>query len=288
MEEIAAVRGVKNVFVENQYDPLEDPSDSAQPMMSTSSSMIGSSVAWAAGYTGAGSRIAIIDTGLDTDHQSFDNGAFLYALQQNAEAKGVGYAEYVNSLDLLTAAEIADVLPLLNVYHSVEYLSGTANGAYYLNEKIPFAINYVDSNYVVNHDSDTMGDHGSHVAGIAAANRFIPADGGYADALTEVYVQGVAPDAQIIVMKVFGSKGGAFESDYMVAIEDAILLNCDAVNLSLGSDKGFVRNGVYQDILDSLADNDVIVAVAAGNSGAFAAAAGKTFEVPAAAGGRGA
>ena len=270
MEEIAAVRGVKNVFVENQYDPLEDPSDSAQPMMSTSSSMIGSSVAWAAGYTGAGSRIAIIDTGLDTDHQSFDNGAFLYALQQNAEAKGVGYAEYVNSLDLLTAAEIADVLPLLNVYHSVEYLSGTANGAYYLNEKIPFAINYVDSNYVVNHDSDTMGDHGSHVAGIAAANRFIPADGGYADALTEVYVQGVAPDAQIIVMKVFGSKGGAFESDYMVAIEDAILLNCDAVNLSLGSDKGFVRNGVYQDILDSLADNDVIVAVAAGNSGAWA------------------
>ena len=118
------------------------------------------------------------------------------------------------------------------MYPYVEHLTGTAGGAYYISEKIPFAINYVDSDYVVNHDSDKMGDHGSHVAGIAAANRFIPAaDGGYADALTEVYVQGVAPDAQIIVMKVFGSSGGAYESDYMVAIEDAVMLNCDAVNV---------------------------------------------------------
>ena len=271
IEQIAAVPGVKDVFLENQYDALESPSDAAQPMMSTSSSMIGSNVAWAAGYTGAGSRIAIIDTGLDTDHQSFDNDAFLYALRQNAEAKGVGYEEYVGGLDLMNRAEIAEVLPRLNVYPNVQYLAGTANGAYYLNEKIPFAINYVDSDYVVNHDSDNMGDHGSHVAGIAAANRFIPAaDGSYANALTEVFMQGVAPDAQIIVMKVFGSKGGAYESDYMVAIEDAILLNCDVVNLSLGSDKGFGRSNVYQDILDSLTDNDIIVAVAAGNSGAWA------------------
>ena len=46
---------------------------------------------------------------------------------------------------------------------------------------------------------------------------------------------GNAPDAQIIVMKVFGQSGGAYDSDYMAAIEDAIVLGCDAVNLSLGS-----------------------------------------------------
>ena len=67
MEEIAAVRGVKNVFVENQYDPLEDPSDSAQPMMSTSSSMIGSSVAWAAGYTGTFTCTASENSGATKD-----------------------------------------------------------------------------------------------------------------------------------------------------------------------------------------------------------------------------
>ena len=270
MEDIAAIRGVKEVFPENQYEALESPDAQADPMMSTSSTMIGSSNAWAAGYTGAGTRIAVIDTGLDTNHQSFNNGAYLYALQRNAEEKGMSVDEYIASLDLLTKADIDAVLKDLNVYEFVEHLTGTAKGAYYINEKVPFAINYVDSNYDVTHDNDDKSDHGSHVAGIAAANRFIPAAGGsYANAMTDVKMQGVAPDAQIIVMKVFGSTGGAFESDYMVAIEDAIMLGCDVVNLSLGTDKGFVRNREYQDILDSLADNDVIVAVAAGNSGSW-------------------
>ena len=93
-------------------------------------------------------------------------------LRQNAEAKGMSYEAYVESLDLLTAADIAAVLQDLNVYEFVEHLSGTARGAYYINEKIPFAINYVDSNYDVAHDNDGVGDHGSHVAGIATANRF--------------------------------------------------------------------------------------------------------------------
>jgi hypothetical protein len=128
--------------------------------------------------------------------------------RQNAEAKGMSYEAYVESLDLLTAADIAAVLQDLNVYEFVEHLSGTARGAYYINEKIPFAINYVDSNYDVTHDNDGVGDHGSHVAGIATTNRFIPTAGGeYANALTEVSMQGVAPDAQMIVMKVFGSTG---------------------------------------------------------------------------------
>ncbi len=42
----------------------------ADPNMATSGEMIGTSAAYAAGYTGAGMRIAVIDTGIDTDHQS--------------------------------------------------------------------------------------------------------------------------------------------------------------------------------------------------------------------------
>ena len=34
-------------------------------------------------------------------------------------------------------------------------------------------------------------------------------------------MQGVAPDAQILTMKVFGARGGAYDSDYMAAIEKA-------------------------------------------------------------------
>ena len=270
LDEIAAVRGVKDVYVENHYTNLQTNGTTADPMMATSTQMTGAAAAWAAGYTGAGSRIAVIDTGLDLNHQSFDNSAYLYALQQNAAAKNMLFEDYIASLDLLTAEEIASVLEDLNIYPFIEHLYGIKNGAYYVNDKVPFGINYVDRDFDVTHDNDNQGGHGSHVAGIAAANSYIPTDDGFASAMAEVAMQGVAPDAQLIIMKVFGKKGGAYDADYMVAIEDAIILGCDVVNLSLGSDKGFARHGLYQDILDSLAKKDVIVAVAAGNSGHWA------------------
>ena len=54
-------------------------------------------------------------------------------------------------------------------------------------------------------------------------------------------------------MKVFGKAGGAYDSDYMAAIEDAILLDCDVVNLSLGSgNPGFTTSELYQDVMDKL------------------------------------
>lgn len=72
---IRAIQGVKDVVLETQYEPaVASVSETADPNMATSSEMIGSSAAYAAGYTGAGSRVAVIDTGIDTDHQSFDAG----------------------------------------------------------------------------------------------------------------------------------------------------------------------------------------------------------------------
>ena len=268
LDEIAATRGVKDVFVENQYEPSETKT-SDDPMMSTASGMIGSPQVWSAGYTGAGTRIAVIDTGLDLNHQSFNNNAYLYSLAQNAADKGMDVDSYIESLNLLDTEEISAVLKELNVYPLIQYNSGTNRGAYFVSDKIPFAINYVDRDYDVTHDNDDKTDHGSHVAGIATANRYIPQNGGFVNALNTVRVQGVAPDAQVLVMKVFGKNGGAYDSDYMVAIEDAIMLGCDAINLSLGTDKGFTRNNTYQYILDSLSNNDVILAVAAGNGGAW-------------------
>ena len=50
--------------------------------------MIGSNAAWAAGYTGAGSRIAVIDTGTDTDHQSFSAAGFDYSCKSRPNRQG--------------------------------------------------------------------------------------------------------------------------------------------------------------------------------------------------------
>lgn len=266
LDEIRALDGVQDVILEQQYMPLTEQSASAEPQTILSDGMTGAGIAWADGYTGAGSRIAVIDTGTDTDHQSFDNGAFLYALAQDAEAAGEDSDDYIQSLSLLDKAEIEDVLPKLHAY---ERTSGLTAEQLYLNEKLPFGYNYVDKDLDITHDRDSQGGHGSHVGGIATANRYLPdGKGSYIPAAEAVYVTGSAPDAQLITMKVFGKNGGAYDSDYMAAIEDAILLDCDTVNLSLGSPyPGYAYNDTYAQILDGLTSTDTVVTISAGNSG---------------------
>ncbi len=270
IEAIKGISGVKSVVIEQRYEPeVVSKEETAEPEMYISGSMIGSFNVWNSGYTGAGSRVAIIDTGSDTDHQSLDNGAFLYALQQNAAAEGMTYDEYVAGLDLLDAEEIASVIEELNAYERTPDLAKAEN--LYLSEKLPFGYNYIDKDLDIVHDNDGQGEHGSHVAGIAVANRYIPADEGYVDALSNVFTAGVAPDAQLITMKVFGKGGGAYDSDYMAAIEDAIILGCDSVNLSLGSgNPGVTYTETYGDLMDYLAQTETVVVTSAGNSGHWA------------------
>ena len=272
ISKIEALPGVEKVVLETQYCPDVVSTGTADPNMSTSSEMIGSPGAWAAGYTGAGSRIAVIDTGIDTDHQSFSGAGFQYALRCRAELEGKTLEDYQKELDLLDAEKIAAVLDQLNIGSTVAAKNYTAEDLY-VSGKLPFGFNYIDRDLDITHDNDKQSEHGSHVAGIAAANAYIPQeDGSFAPALETVKTQGVAPDAQIITMKVFGKTGGAYDSDYMAAIEDAIVLGCDAVNLSLGSGSpGFNRNSdeTYQAMLDSLTESGIVATMSAGNSGAW-------------------
>ena len=102
IEKIEKIKGVDSVLIETQYEPcVVKESETTDPNMATSSSMIGSSVAWADGYTGAGSKVAIIDTGADTDHPSLSGAAYSYAV------KGLGITP-------VTAADYADKLEKLN------------------------------------------------------------------------------------------------------------------------------------------------------------------------------
>ncbi len=263
IDNIVNVDGVAAVYVAQKYDPQE----TVEPMTITSGDMVGSYSAWATGYTGAGTRIAIIDTGIDADHPSFDAGAFDAHLSETAEAAGKTVADY----SLLTAEEIANVLPNLNVS---QRSAGVSAEDLYLNEKIPFAFNYVDKNLDVTHDNDDQGDHGTHVSGISTANYYVPDgsdEGGYGR--QQVGVVGIAPDAQLITMKVFGSNGGAYSDDYMAAIEDALLLKADVVNLSLGSSAaGYSSDSedYINDIFKKLEGTSTVVSISAGNSGRWA------------------
>ena len=260
IESIVNVDGVEAVYVAQKYDPQT----TSDPMTITSGDMVGSYSTWAAGYTGAGTRIAIIDTGIDADHPSFDEGAFEAHLNETAEAAG----KTVDAYSLLGTEEIASVLPNLN---ASQRSTGLSADQLYLSEKIPFAFNYVDKNLDVTHDNDEQGDHGTHVSGISTANYYVPdasSETGYSR--QEVGVVGIAPDAQLITMKVFGTGGGAYSDDYMAAIEDAILLKADVINLSLGSSAaGYSSDSetYINEIFDKLSGSSTVVSISAGNAG---------------------
>ena len=250
IEKIKAVNGVEDVFIENRYEAYEEEINTSN----TANYMVGAADAWTDGYTGAGSRIAIIDTGIDTSHQSFNADAFDYSI---SELRSSG-----KTVNLMTSSDVSAVKSQLN----------GRNGTY-RTSKIPFGYNYVDESSTITHLNDTQGEHGSHVAGIAAANKYIKSGNSYVEAASSVKAVGMAPDAQLLVMKVFGSSGGAYDSDYMVAIEDAIVLGCDTVNLSLGSQTpGFTYSGSYQSIMNKLSSSSnlkMVTTISAGNSGAF-------------------
>ena len=259
IDEIKKLSEVKDVIIETYYETEDVYTDNAaDPDMILAGEMTNTYTAWSDGYTGAGSSVAIIDTGIDTKHLSFDAEAFDHALSEFSD------------VDVITKADIEAVFDRLNVKKRNPDLSVDD---VYLTSKIPFAYNYVDNDTDVTHLNDTEGEHGSHVAGIAAANRYVPdGKGGFSVALSSVLTQGQAPDAQILVMKVFGKGGGAFDSDYFAAVEDAMLLGADSANLSLGSGyPGYSVNADYQQILDNIASSGTVVTMSAGNSSYWSA-----------------
>ena len=253
MEEIAALPGVEQVCQVPVYETCQTE---VSPMTITTGDMVGSYDAWETGYTGAGMRIAVIDTGLDLDHPSFDPQAYDYALEQLGQRP-----------KLLEQTEIEAVLPKLTIAKA-----GVTAADLYRSTKVAFGYNYIDGNLDITHDNDAQGDHGTHVSGIATANRYIRQDGVFVSAADTVLACGIAPEAQLVAMKVFGQGGGAFADDYMAAIQDAIYLGCDAVNLSLGSTgPGFTAPGsqgvAYAErLFQSLTQTDTVVTISAGNA----------------------
>ena len=169
IQKIAGVEGVERVYLETVYHP-----QTAEKNNIVAQEMTGANVAQNSyGYYGAGTAVAVVDTGTDPDHQSFSAEGFEYALAQNAAEAGMELDAYMESLGLIDADHIAKVLPHLNVG---KRFPGLTAEELYGNTKMPFNFNYVDGDLNVSHDFDDMGSHGSHVAGIAAANRFISVD----------------------------------------------------------------------------------------------------------------
>ena len=231
---LAAVRdtdGVESAFIERTYAiPADEQVEAAASDLFEWEN--GSSLAMTGAdrvdERGDGMLISVIDTGLDTAHEAF-----------SGEVDAATAALSQSGLDALRG----DL--------------GEGAQARYVSEKIPFAYDYADSDPdVTPAGASTDLSHGTHVAGIAAAN------GGDR-------IRGTAPGAQLMIQKVFDSlDGSARDSDILAALEDAAVVRPDVVNLSLGADSGFSveEDGLYSSVFDALRAEGVIVVAAAGNS----------------------
>lgn len=150
LEQIAKLSGVKSVFLTPVYQPCSTE-NIASPFTVSSGEMSNVVDVWNnpdLGFTGKGMTIAIIDTGIDMDHPSF--------AADPALGESSWDASYVaGKLEQLNASLINPDLTAEELYYSA---------------KLPYTFNYVTGSVDVNHDPMT-GDHGSHVAGISAANK---------------------------------------------------------------------------------------------------------------------
>lgn len=223
--ELASIKempNVKNAYVARTYQIIN-------PDMTTSTDMINAPVAYDNNYKGQGMVVAVLDTGLDTSHEAFNQ-----AIVENAKITQDKIAEAKNS-------------------------SNPVQDGKYVNDKVPFAYDYADKDNEVTPSSESVeefgNDHGTHVSGIVAGNSSV--------------IQGVAPEAQLVFMKVFSDySNGASTENILAGLEDAVKLGVDAINMSLGSANGYStgeEEGV-QEVYDKIVTAGINLAVSAGNS----------------------
>lgn len=188
-------------------------------------------------YSGEGQVIAVLDTELDTSHDMF----------KPIDGKAVK----------LKKSDISKIV-------SGDKLNAKATEKVYVNSKIPFAYSYTNEedplDLSLKHKS---GNHGTHVCGIAAGNETNSPKG---------KISGMAPDAQLVFMGVFtyNSDIDAYftdDSKVIAALEDAVKLKADVINMSFGEDTEVLKGSAYDIACKNAVKDGIAVFAAAGNFG---------------------
>ncbi len=188
-------------------------------------------------YRGEGGAVAVIDL-------SFDVNSKIFYLDEGAEVK---YTEE----DIMAKLDSG-----MNVSNHFAYFDKESP---YVSSKIPFAYDYNDRDA----ELYSTNPHGTHVAGIIGANSKGDAEGGF---------DGVAPMAQLVLMKAGDDQSGEI-SDFaiMAALDDAVTLGVDVINMSFGVTAGFSSTHLtqldYTVYLDRARAKGIDVVCAAGNDG---------------------
>lgn len=201
-----------------------------------SSKFIGAEKLNQLGLTGQGIKVGVLDTGIDFTHSMFG---------------GVGTKE---GFAAVNPSEPALGYPNKKVVGGIDLVGTHYDGAspdFRLRVPKP-DVNPIDE-----------GGHGTHVAGSVA---------GLGDGLNSY--NGMAPDADLYSIKVFGADGSTSDMVVIAGLEFAVDPNgdddlgdqLDVVNLSLGSSYGNPKL-LYSEAVKNLAQGGTVSVISAGNSG---------------------
>ena len=217
---------------ENQPAPASPTS--TRTKVSEENSLINLQPLWDKGIKGQGQVVAVIDSGVDPAHDIF-------------RLTDISKAKYKSEAEIEEAKKKA----------------GITYGKWY-NNKVVYVHNYSDMDDNVKEDDPIS--HGAHVAGTAVGNASQPSPNG------EI-IRGVAPEAQLMFLRVFSdTKGGQVQNFiYTKAVEDAVKLGADSINMSLGSATGSVVNmsPSLSAAIERARAKGVSVVIAAGNENTF-------------------
>jgi len=188
------------------------------------------------GLNGKGLKVGVLDTGIDYTHAMFGGAGTVEAYKAiNPSGEAVGYPNQ----------KIVGGIDLVGTPYDA--------GSPLFDKRIPAP----DNNPI------DEGGHGSHVAGTVAGK----GDG------VESY-DGVAPEADLYAIKVFGADGSTSDTVVIAGMEFSMDPNgdldpsdrLDVLNLSLGSSYG--KPGIlYSEAISNLKAARMILAASAGNSG---------------------
>ena len=267
---IKNIDGVKSAVITTSYSEPKTyaTASSGSGVVTNQTEVYATGIYDSSEYTeeyGAGTVVAVLDTGLDYTHPAF----------QGFQTPNVDVA--------WSQDDIAEKLKDNDLV--AEYRSGSLDASdVYVSKKVPFAYDYADDDPDV---YPSYSNHGTHVAGIIGGydtNGYTDKDG---NPIHETFL-GVVPDAQLAIFKVFTDDledkdiGGAVAEDIIAALEDCVMLGVDVINMSLGTSCGFTTTNDGDDegemlnaVYESIQKTGITLCAAASND--YSSGYGGTF-----------
>ncbi len=264
LQTVAAMDGVKNVVISQLFYP------DVVGKASLGKALTAAEIAAYANntqYQGSGMVIGILDTGLDWNHEAFAQAPevqrFTRDTMEQIAKYDITYDEAGNLTEVIAYSYAALWYAQANSGSELALL--TADDLY-KSPKVPFGFDYADGDADIIPSAAAVtnygNDHGTHVAGIAA--------GKAVDAEGNVTFAGQSPEAQLAIFKVFSDgSSGASTDTLLAALNDAILLDVDVINMSLGSPAGFAEEeagSAVQVYYDTVKAAGILLNCSAGNT----------------------